>query len=74
MRPRVVDILLNLEFSEPEPIPIGPVEAMTEGKVYALEIPEGDPLLALLAPPCPECGRACDGSCWDDFAGIEGDD
>jgi len=64
MNPRVADILLDLEFAEPEPIPMdGPVEATTEGRVYVLEIEDGDPILDLLAPPCSKCGRACDGSC-----------
>ena len=67
MNLRVADILLDLEFSEPEPIPpVGPgevIEATTEGRVYALEIEDGDPILDLLAPPCSKCGRACDGSC-----------
>ena len=60
MRPRAAEILLDLEFSEPEPIPpvgVGEViEATTEGRVYALEIEEGDPLLELLAPRSDEDG------------------
>ena len=65
MRPRVADILLDLEFSEPSPLPVaaGLIEATTEGRVYVLEIPDDDPISALIAPPCELCGRACDGSC-----------
>lgn len=67
MRPRAADLLLDLEFSEAVPIPpVRPgevIEATTEGTIYALEIPDDDPIWALLAPPCARCGRACDGGC-----------
>lgn len=55
------DILLSLEFDEPQPLPteVGPgtVQATTEGTVYAIEIADDDPLWNLLAR-CEGCGGA----------------
>lgn len=63
MNPRTLDILLALEFDEPEPLPLIdpsapmiPIEATPEGKIYHLVLDPGDPILATLKPgACEDC-------------------
>ena len=55
---RAQRVLLDLEFADAVPLPayavdseMVPIEATTEGTVYALTIEPGDPLLDLIAVP-----------------------
>lgn len=61
MNPRIADLLLDLEFADPEPLPTIPldviaipIQATTAGKVYGLEIADDDPILDLLKLPDQE--------------------
>lgn len=58
MNPHLLDILLALEFDEPEPLPTDGqiLEATPEGKIYHLVLDPGDPILATLKPgACQDC-------------------
>ena len=57
-RGRAQRILLDLEFADAVPLPacagdseMVPIEATTEGTVYALTIEPGDPIFDLIAVP-----------------------
>ena len=57
-RGRAQRILLDLEFADAVPLPtfaadvdMVPIEATTEGMVYALTIEPGDPIFDLIAVP-----------------------
>jgi hypothetical protein len=59
MKPRLLDLALLFEFGEPEPLPIlspgetvplTPIQATSDGKIYTLEILPGDPLYDQIVP------------------------
>lgn len=63
MNPRTLDILLALEFDDPEPLPtldpsapMDVIGATPEAKVYHLIIKPDDPILLLMKPgACEDC-------------------